>query len=56
MFLAFKVNFTDASISNIHTCVKVYTIWQHGTLLKIDVLNNTSGCVTLHDLRAAVTH
>ena len=26
------------------------------TLLKRDVLNNTSGWVILHDLRAAVTH
>ena len=29
-FLAFKFDFTDASISDIHTCVKVYTSSQYG--------------------------
>ena len=29
-FLTFRVNFTDAPISDIHTCVKVYTSCQYG--------------------------
>ena len=29
-FLAFHINFTSGSISNVHTCVKVYTSCQFG--------------------------
>ena len=39
-----------------HTVFNLHYSMPHCTLLKRDVLNNTSGCVILHDLRAAVTH